>query len=424
VQQGVGNLEAVELGLREALFNDGRRMLQQLLNDSHLSLAQNETQCGEKCHAQRRKAVETLFGTIELQRPYFYCPASGHGRAPLDKALGLVDGYSPGLVRLGCRAAARSGYAAASEDLQELAAITLDGRQIQRLVNKIGPAIGEQLQKSTAAPPGDPIPVVYVEVDGTGVPMVADELAGRKGKQADGSSTTREAKLGAVFTQTKTDEEGLPVRDFESTSYVGSFDSAEAFGLRVRQESQRRGIARAGKIVFLGDGAAWIWELARLNFPLAVLILDFYHAAERLHQLCAGLYGQDSSAAKGQEQKWREMMLDDQIEQVIAAAHRRLDKLGSAADPQLAKQIGYFENNQNKMKYKTYRKAGYFYGSGVVEAGCKVVIGQRLKNSGMFWTESGAQNILNLRCALLSHRWEECWNQISGPNHFELKAVA
>jgi len=76
------------------------------------------------------------------------------------------------------------------------------------------------------------------------------------------------------------------------------------------------------------------------------------------------------------------------------------------------------------MKYQTYRKAGYFYGSGVVEAGCKVVIGQRLKNSGMFWTESGAQNVLNLRCALLSHRWEECWNQINGLNTFQAKVAA
>jgi hypothetical protein len=346
-------------------------MLQKLLNDPNLALAHNQAQPGEKCHPKRSKTVETLFGALELQRHYFYSPATSHGRAPLDDALGLIDGYSPGLVRLACRAAARLGYAAASEDLRELAALTVDGRQIQRLVNKIGPRIGEALQKPAPAPPADPIPVIYVEVDGTGVPMVAEELAGRKGKQANGSSTTREAKLGAVFTQTKTDEAGLPVRDFESTSYVGSFESAQAFGLRVRQESQRRGIGRAATTVFLGDGAAWIWELARINFPMAVLILDFYHALERLHQLCAGLYGQDTPAAKGQEQKWQEMMLNDQVQEVVAAAQRRLEKLGSTAPPELAKQIGYFENNQEKMKYKTYRQAGYFYGSGVVEAGCK-----------------------------------------------------
>jgi len=322
-------MEALELGLREALLKDGRQLLEQLLQDPNLSVPHNQTQPGEKCHSQRAKAVQTLFGEIEIQRNYFYCAATGQGRAPLDEALGLLDGYSPGLVRLGCRAAARCGYLGASEDLQALAAITLDGRQIQRIVNRIGPKVAEQLQKQTPALPGEPIAVFYVEVDGTGVPMVAEELTGRKGKQADGSSTTREAKLGATFTQTATDAEGWPIRDFESTSYVGSLEGAEAFGLRVRQETQRRGIARAGKVVFLGDGAAWIWELARVNFPLAILILDFYHAAERLHQLCAALYGQDTPAAKGQKQRWQQLLLDDQVGQVIAAARRRLQKNGT-----------------------------------------------------------------------------------------------
>jgi len=102
---------------------------------------------------------------------------------------------------------------------------------------------------------------MYVEVDATGVPMVADELAGRKGKQEDGSSKTREAKLGCVFTQTKPDEEtGLPVRDPDSTTYVGSFETAEEFGGRIRLEALRRGLGRALKVVFLGDGAAWIWD--------------------------------------------------------------------------------------------------------------------------------------------------------------------
>jgi hypothetical protein len=252
---------------------------------------------------------------------------------------------------------------------------------------------------------------MYVEADGTGVPMRAEELEGRVGKQEDGSAKTREVKLGAVFTQTRTDEEGQPVRDYQSTTYVGSFEPAADFGGRLRQEARRRGLGRAGKVVFLGDGAAWIWEVARVNFPLAILILDLYHALEHLHALCEGLYG-PGPWAKRMEQTWEEWLRHDQVEEVIAAATRRLESLGPQADDALARQIAYFANHKDKMRYQTYREQGLFYGSGVVEGGCRAVIGQRLKESGMFWSLTGASNVTVLRCALMGNRWDECWNHL------------
>jgi len=281
-------LEAVELGLREALFKDGRALLEELYNQPGLRVPGDASRPGEKCHPDRAKDIQTLFGTITVRRPYFYDPARQTGRFPFDQALGLIQSFSPALVRLGARAAAKEGYASASDDLQAQAGVALEGRQIQRLVNLVAPAVAAQLE---AGPPvGDePIPILYVEVDGTGVPMVARELAGRPGKQADGSAKTREAKLGALFTQTRTDAEGRPVRDHQSTTYVGSFEAAADFGTRLRAEARRRGLGRAVRVVFLGDGAAWIWELARVNFPMAILILDLYHALERLHELCDGL---------------------------------------------------------------------------------------------------------------------------------------
>jgi hypothetical protein len=235
-------------------------------------------------------------------------------------------------------------------------------------------------------------------VDGTGVPMVPDELEGRQGKQPDGSAKTREVKLGCVFTQTKTDEEGLPTRDHQSTTYIGSFETAAEFGALIRAEAIRRGLGRAVRVVFLGDGAAWIWELARVNFPDAVQILDLFHALERLGPLCEGLYGAGSTLAENRKQEWAQMFKQDKVRDVIAAAKARLGQLnsmGEQARQTLAKQIGYFENHQQRMLYQTCRNQGLFYGSGVVEAGCKAVVGQRLKQSGMFWSESGAQNILS-----------------------------
>lgn len=231
--------------------------------------------------------------------------------------------------------------------------------------------------------------------------MVAEELAGRQGKQPDGSAKTREVKLGSVFTQTTVDEAtGLPLRDPNATTYVGSFETAQDFGLRIRREALRRGMGRALKIVFLGDGAAWIWELARVNFPMALEILDLYHALEHLHELCQGLYRGQPSWAGRMEAEWEQMFKADQVGEVIAATRRRLQQLGPRGEETLEAQIAYFEHHQSRMLYKTYRDQGLFYGSGVVEAGCRAVIGQRLKESGMFWTEQGATSILTLRCAL------------------------
>jgi hypothetical protein len=419
----VRNLEAIELGLREALLKDGGRLLEGLFDSTCLNIPDNTSRPGEKCHPNRALKVASIFGVINLRRNYFYEEGTQQGRAPLDQALGLVNGFSPALIRLAARAAAREGYEAASQDLLEIAGIAIEGRQIQRLANVAGPQIGAQLEAGKVDD-ATPVPILYVEVDGTGVPMVADELAGRKGKQPDGTAKTREAKLCATFTQTRCDENGLPQRDYNSTTYVGSFESAEAFGLRARQEARRRGAGRAGKIVFLGDGAIWVWELQRVNFPNAIEILDLFHALEHVVDLCKGLFP-SATEAKEMATIWFEMLKNDEVAGLIAAARKRLFELGPLpAENTLETQIGYFERNQHRMLYKTYREAGLFYGSGVVEAGCKSVIGQRLKNSGMFWTESGATSVINLRCALKGNRWNECWDRLNDSQRLKIRPAA
>jgi hypothetical protein len=415
-------MEAVELGLREALFKDGRKLLEDLYNQEGLQVPGDASQPGEKCHAQRSKEIRTLFGMIAVRRNYYYDPRTRTGRCPLEQALGLVESFSPAVVRLSARAAAKEGYESASQDLLAQAALSIEGRQIQRLVNHVAGSVAAQLEQGQDSPE-PPIPIFYVEVDGTGVPMVAPELEGRPGKQEDGSSKTREVKLGAFFTQTKTDAEGLPVRDPSSTTYVGSFETAVDFGLRVRKEALRRGLGQVSKVVFIADGAAWTWELARVNFPMAILILDLYHALERLHQLCEGLYGPQTPWALRMKQTWTALIKNDQIDSVIAAARRRLSDQPQPQES-LEKQIAFFENHQDKMRYKTYRDQGLFYGSGVIEGGCKSVIGQRLKESGMFWTETGATSVLNLRVALKSNRWEECWSRLHNSDYLTIKLAA
>jgi hypothetical protein len=426
-EQGVNNLEAAELGLRAALLKDGRRLLETLVQSASDSVPQAQTQKGEKCHADRPRSVDTIFGSIDLKRDYFYSPEVHQGRCPLDQALGLIDGTSPGLVRLASRAAAREGFEAASDDLKELAGIHIDGRQIQRLVAHSGPMVAAQLKLNGPEVQAKPMPICYVEADGTGIPMVGRELQGRKGKQDDGTAKTREVKLGCVFSQTKTDEQGRPMRDNQSTSYVGTLESVASFAPLLRDEARRRDIGKAQKIVCIGDGAAWIWELARTHFPLAILILDFYHMMEYLHELSQLLYGKDTPWAGRMKDQWKEQMENDGVQAVIDGMNKRVAQLAETSTETLEKsqeKIRYLENNKDKMRYGTFRAQGLFYGSGVVEAGCKAVIGKRLKQSGMFWSQSGAENILALRCALMGNRWDECWNQINHSRQFPTQAAA
>jgi hypothetical protein len=258
--------------------------------------------------------------------------------------------------------------------------------------------------------------VFYVEGDGTGIPVRPEETEGRKGKQEDQSAKTREVKLGCVFTQTKEDEEGKPIRDPDSTSYVATLEPAVEFGALLRAEAFRRGLALAKVIVFLGDGAAWVWELARVNFPMAVFILDFFHAAEHLELLAEALFGEKTDTAKTQWEQWAKVLKEqpDGLEIVLREARQTLPRRGKRREAAL-KQIAYFESNTHRMRYAEYQARGLFIGSGVIEAGCKTVIGQRLKQSGMFWGVTGAQNVLDIRSLLENRQFGPFWEQYRKP---------
>jgi len=350
---------------------------------------------------RRAIGISTLFGEVRVQRDYFLGKEGGH--CPADAGLGLEGSATPALARLVSRAAGQQPYGAASRDLAEYGAIRVDERQIQRIVQRVAPAVEPwlaQLPQSQQA-----VPILYVSCDGTGTPMRKRELAGRKGKQPDGTAKTREVKLGAVFTQHVVDSEGRPLRDHDSTSYVASYAVAAEFSLLLRDEARRRGVGSARQVVFLSDGAAWAEDIASECFAGSVSILDFYHASERLHKLAAALDGTKVKARIGQWTRW---LLQDQIDKVIVQG-RQLQSQGSEDPDIVDEQLGFLERHRHRMLYGTYRSKGWFVGSGVVEAGCRTVVGKRLKQSGMFWSEQGATCVLNLRTLLLSQRFDAFW---------------
>lgn len=403
------NPEWLELGLRAALMGDARKIIESFYNDRQLFKDGEPPQDLEIRYERRAIHATTLFGKVCIKRRYYYHQASKTGRSPLDERLGLEGKYSPALVLLICRAASMApSFEQGAGDLHAFTGLEVDARQFGRVAGAIAPGLKEALATITSPAatdgPQEAIPVLYVETDGTGAPMRKSELDGRKGRQKDGSSKTREAKLGCVFTQSTTDEENRPVRDPASTSYVGTFDGCRDMAVLLHQEALRRGLGRAQKVVFIGDGAAWVWNNCGSTFPGAVQILDYYHASEYVVEIAKAVHADDERKATALHKRWREGMKASSPKKLIAEARRLLGKHPEWGDSRrglVEEKIAYLESHASRTEYGEYRAKGYFIGSGVVEAGCKTVVGGRLKQSGMFWSKRGAGNILDMRCLFL-----------------------
>jgi hypothetical protein len=357
--------------------------------------------------------LECIFGSFQIWRDYYYHEGKQLGHYPTDAALGLEGGKTPALARLVClEGADEASYQKAEEHLRDTGGIRISARQIQRLVQSVGAAAQTWQQREALRPLPDtkPAPILYVSGDATGVPMRKEELEGRAGKQPDGSAKTRSAYLGCVFTQHRTDEKGHPVRDYESTTYVSSMGPLEEFGPLLRQEAIRRGLGQAQKVVFLVDGAEGLENMGHLNFKDAIQIVDFYHGADHAGDVVQALLGsKEHPEYKARRSRWVRRLLGNGVENLIEET--RQECAGKPQAQKVYEELGYFVHNVQRMQYRTFRRQGLFIGSGVIEAGCKTVIGARCKQSGMFWSTPGAENILALRCIYASHRRDQFWKE-------------
>ena len=406
-------MQQLEVLVRTAIFKPANALVGVLLQAAADRIdAGYQPTPGQHYKGRVSLTVAGLFGAIELQRDYYYHAGKQQGHYPADAALGLEGSHTPALARLMClEGADETSYQKAENHLQETGGIQVSARQIQRLVQQVGAAAQTwQARAAQQAEPGTKAaPIMYLSGDGSGVPMRQEELAGRAGKQPDGSAKTRMAYLGCVFTQHDRDAEGHPVRDHDSTTYVSTFGAIEEFGPLLRQEAIRRGLGLAAQTVLLIDGANGLANMGRQCFPTALQIVDFYHALEHGGQVLMALLGsKEHPDYKPRRRRWAKQLLKDQVEKLIAQA--RQEGAGKANAAAVEKELGYFVNNVQRMQYGTFRRQGFFIGSGVVEAGCKTVIGARCKQSGMFWGKPGAQNILALRCIHSSRRLAAFWS--------------
>lgn len=416
------DLEAVELALRTAVLECGARVLEQLLETVGVGrrTAPVQCSCGARMKSQglRSKVLLTIRGRVRFSRSMFQCPRCGKTRYPGDEILDVADTTrSPGVRRMIAFTAGDATFKKSCKQLKALAGITISAKDVERVAEAIGQDMEQWAQRERDhlrwSPPPPPetqktIPTLYIEYDGTGVPMVKQALEGRKGKQPDGSAKTREAKLGCVFTQTAMDDEGRPVRDPASTSFVGAIEPVAPFGRRIYCEAVRRGFFKAKRVVVLGDGAEWIRTTAEDNFPNAVQIMDLYHAREHVSNLAKLLFERDLKRLNQSRDRWWDYLDDGDINAVVDDARAALPRDEQARKEPL-REMAYLEKNKERMRYRQFRDQGLFIGSGVVEAGCGTLIGQRMKQSGMEWSLGGANAIIALRCIDASNRFEEYW---------------
>ncbi len=415
------DLEAVEGALRTAVLSAGAAICTELLKATGRGRRSEQIicECGQVMRSTgvERKVLTTVLGPVPFDRSRFECPQCGASRYPGDEELDVSGTTrSPGVRRMMARAGSRQPFKEAREDLRVYAGIEVSPKDVERVAERTGETV-EAWQRTenealvAAAIPLNnekTIPVLYIEMDGTGVPMVPSAVEGRKGKQPDGSAKTREVKLGCVFTQTPTDNEGFPVRDPDSSSFIGAIETVDSFSNRIEAEAVRRGLYEAEKVVVLGDGAVWIRQLVEMHFPGAIQIVDLYHAREHLSDLCKLLFSSEEKKVIHYRIRWWHDLDRGMVEKIINEARMRLP-VDAENRKKAEAQLNYLNDNKERMRYAEFRRQGFFVGSGVVEAGCKHIIGSRLKQSGMEWTVRGANAIIALRCLIQSERFEEFW---------------
>ena len=398
------------------------RSVEQRLNadtSDHVGPTRPCPQCGQPARyaGRRRKTLESVLGSLTLARAYYHCAACDAGVCPRDAALGLEGtSLSPAVTRMVGAVGAMVSFVEGQALLHDLAGVEVEAKQVERTAEALGREIAAD-EHGVITPDPPSAPTMYLGVDGTGVPMRTAALAGRTGKQPDGSAKTREVKLVTVWTAEGRDPDGLPVRDRGSVTYSAALESAaspnavdalSAFAQRVDREAQRRGFDQAPRRVVLGDGAAWIWNLADDLFPGARQIVDLFHAKQHLSDVAKTVYGAGTDLAR-QWARLRHDELDAGHLRALCEALRR----HAPTHPEARRCREYVTHHRARMRYPTFRAQGLCVSSGVVEAGCKVAIGTRLKRAGMHWTVAGADAIIALRCCTLSGRFEDFWERRS-----------
>ena len=339
------------------------------------------------------KRIVSLCGETTIIRSYYHCSSCGRGYVPLDGVLGLDSGCTSVGVRTKVgRLGAMIPFGDVSLELRLLCGIALSSNTAWRIAESMGDRVKEERSKredlvlcgDVEAPDTNP-GRLYIGIDGVHVPMC--------------NGTYHEAKTGIVY---QTVQKGDKTK-ISNAKYTATLQRTEAFGEQVYALAFDQGVESADDLACLGDGAVWIWNSFSHHYPSAVQILDYYHATEHLDDVAKAWYGEDSEKAKCWLEARKLDLLSDCVETVIRSI-RCWRPVDDKAKEIRRVELGYFEKNKYRMLYASLKANSYHIGSGLVESACKTIVTQRFKQSGMRWSEPGAESMVHLRSFLLSDR--------------------
>jgi hypothetical protein len=379
--------------------------------------------CGQAAefHSHRPHTPISLVGSIRYHRAYYLCRNCGQGLFPFDHEAGLTTRrLTPAVERVATLAGAvADSFEKGADLLEELSGLRLGESTVERTTEDAGRRLADAVEAGTTLGPRVDWPwpkdyqgkrCAYVELDATGV-----RIQGQRGGPAEG----RMAYVGMVCNPAPEwpwpDEKPRPMR----SRYLSGLDPLEEFAPLLRPLAGRVGMDQADRWIGLTDGGNGLEERLRENFPrIEVVILDFFHPAERLTGLARRLHPEDQAKAEEQARQWR-VLLKDEGGAVLGAVLSQWDwpkraGLSEAVD----ELVGYLERHAHRMDYPDYLAKGWCIGSGAVESACKTVVGQRLKLAGMRWGEDGADAVCHLRALYRSEKgqWESFWRRDFSPN--------
>lgn len=414
LEEGAKTLEMMEKYLLKVLKEFGATLVSKMIDLVQPTYHEPQMSCScapeqfAKLVRQRQAEITTLLGKVTYTRAYYLCPNCKHGFAPVDKMLQACAGsVSFALAQICALLSVQLPYEKSAELLTKLTLLDLAPNTVKGQTEQLAEEVVlheeddlEKAQKWQVIEVKEEAQMpehLYLSVDGTTV-NVRDQ-------------GWKEIKLGAVYTDEVVVSKKQPAKQeikARQISYFTDTLGVEQFIPRVCLHAQKRGITQAKEVIVIGDGAHWIWKAARERFPLAIQIVDWFHASEYIHEASQVLWPQTSEAAKD----WAKARLDDlwegRVEMVIEAC-----KIHLANNPQLQATVSYLENNKSRMRYNEYRAKGLQIGSGTIESGCKHVIGARFKQAGMRWDASNLRAVAKLRTCLLSDQWEQTMQNCS-----------
>lgn len=406
-QQGV-RMRDLERATLTILKKVGQQLLQRLVESCQPAEPEAHIACrcgGTASYVRRRTArVITWADQIRVTRAYYLCAECRQGTCPLDEQLGFRAGaLSAELQEAAALVGVHLPFELASDLFERLTHISLSDDIIRQATEQIGQ---EQSEADEALVDAAWHPRQLA------VPAGPEEVPERLYGSLDETSVRteegwRKPKLGSWYTTDSPPADEPPDEwkpHGEAISYYSDLREAEDFGRLMYVTGMARGAGRVKELIFVADGAQWIWKLVAEHFPNAIQIVDWYHAAERVWRVAHAVYGQGTDMATGWAKQRLTELWDGQVDKVIAVCkpHAHPEREGDV----VAEAVTYFRNNGHRMHYPEYRAKGYQIGSGTIESGCKRVIGARLKQAGMTWTATGARQVIKARAMFFSGNWD------------------